>query len=69
MLEIKGIAELSPEFKKLFIKLVNINPKERPTIGEIYNDEWMNEINILNVEEFNNVEKELRIELRRRDEQ
>ena len=65
LLEIK---ELSPEFKKLFIRMVNINPKKRPSIGEIYNDEWMNEINTLNEEELNNFVQELRIELRRRDE-
>ena len=47
--------------------MVNINPKERPTIGEIYNDVWMNEINTLNEEELNNVEQELKNELRRRD--
>ena len=48
--------------------MVNINPKKRPTIGEIYNDEWMNEINTLNEEELNNFVQELRIELRRREE-
>lgn len=55
---------LSEEFKNLFIKMVAYNPKERPTIEEIYNDEWMKEIKDLNEEEFEKYELDLIKELR-----
>jgi serine/threonine protein kinase len=58
----------SSEFKKLFIKLVAINPKERPTIEEIINDEWMKEINNLSENELKNYEQELINELKSRNE-
>ena len=58
---------MSKEFKNLFIRMVAYNPKERPTIEEIYNDEWMKEINDLNEKEFEKYEKDLIKELRARE--
>ena len=36
---------LSNEFKKLYIRMIAYNPNERPTIEEILNDPWVQEIN------------------------
>ena len=56
----------SKEFKNLFIRMVTHNPQQRPTIDEILNDAWMQEINNLNNEELNALENELRNELHNR---
>ena len=42
--KIYKITKLSPEFKKLFIKMVSYNPSERPCCDEIIDSEWMKEI-------------------------
>ena len=63
-LKLEGLSE---EFKTLFIKMVAYNPKERPTIEEIYNHEWMKEINDLNEEEFEKYEQDLIKELKARE--
>ena len=63
--KLNGISE---EFKNLYLKLVAYNPKERPTIEEIYNHEWMKEIRDLNEEEFEEYEKDLIEELKSREE-
>lgn len=65
--KIKGI-QVSKEFKKLFIKMVAINPKERPTVGEIYNDEWMNGLNNLSENELKICEQKLINDLKSRNE-
>ena len=39
---------LSQSFKNLFVSMVAQNPGQRPTIDQILNDEWMQEINNLN---------------------
>ena len=59
---------ISKEFKNLYLKMVAYNPKERPTIDEIYNHEWMKEIRDLNEEEFEEYEKDLIKELKSREE-
>ena len=61
---IKGITE---EFKNLYLKMVAYDPNERPTIEEIYNDEWMKEIRDLNKKELENCQKELIKELKIRE--
>ena len=38
---------LSQSFKNLFVNMVAPNPGQRPTIDQILNDEWMQEINNL----------------------
>jgi serine/threonine protein kinase len=63
-IEIDG---LSKEFKDLFIKMVSFDPNQRPTIAEIYNDEWMKEIRDLNHQELMDLEQELIKELKRRE--
>ena len=59
LLETNYNIKFSPEFKKLFVKMVDINPKNRPTIEEIFNDEWMKEIINLNENELKTYEQEL----------
>ena len=58
---------LSDSFKNLFVKMVAFNPNERPTIDEILNSEWMQEINNLNAEQMNTLENEVRNELEHRE--
>ena len=55
--------DLFPEFKDLFIRMVNPNPGQRPKIDDILNHEWFREINDLNEEEMNVFENEVRNEL------
>ena len=38
------IKNLSPNFKNLYLKMVAYNPEERPTIEEIYKDEFLADI-------------------------
>ena len=59
----KEINKVSKELKNLYIKMVSPNPESRPTIEEILNDEWMKEINVLNKDEFEKLENEIREEL------
>jgi len=68
MEKILELKELSQEFKKLYFKLVSFNPKERPTIEEIFNSCWLKEINDLSEEELKTYEKELIDELKKREE-
>ena len=58
---------LSEEFKNLYIKMISFNPKERPTIQEIYNDEWLREIRDLNELQLMDLEQELINELKGRE--
>jgi len=60
--------QLSNEFKNLFIKMVSYNPKERPTIEQILNDDWLKDITNLKEEEFKKFEQELVCELKEREE-
>ena len=60
--------KLSNEFKNLFIKMVSYNPKERPTIEQILNDDWLKDIKNLKEEEFKKYEQELVSELKEREE-
>jgi serine/threonine protein kinase len=60
--------KLTNEFKNLFIKMVSFNPKERPTIEQILNDDWLKDITNLNEEEFKKYEKDLISELKEREE-
>ena len=63
-----NIDEFSNEFKNLYIKMVAFNPKERPTIDEILNDDWIKEIKNLNEQELKNLEIEVIKELKKREE-
>ena len=43
--------------------MVAFEPFERPTVGQILNGEWMQEINNLNEAQMNDLENEVRQEL------
>ena len=58
---------LSQEFKDLFIRMVNPNPAQRPTINQILNDAWMQEINNLNPQQMDALENEVRNEFQLRE--
>ena len=60
---------LSQSFKNLFVRMVDFNPNQRPTINQILNDEWMQEINNLNAEQLNALEIEVRNEFHIRETQ
>ena len=60
---------VSQEFKNLFIRMVDPNPAQRPTIAQILNDPWMQEINNLNEEQRNALENEVRNEFKIREQQ
>ena len=57
----------SNEFKNLFVRMVAYDPFQRPTIDEILNSPWMQELNNLNNDELNALENELRNELHNRE--
>ena len=63
-----NIDAFSNEFKNLYIKMVSFNPKERPNIDEILNDDWIKEIKNLNEQELKNLEIEVINELKKREE-
>ena len=58
--------EPSESFKRLFLKMVAFHPEERPSIDDILNDEWMQEINNLNAGDMDILENEVRQELQNR---
>jgi BR serine/threonine kinase len=60
---------LSDNFKNLFVRMVAFNPNQRPSIEQILNDVWMQEINNLNAEQMNTLENEVRNELQNREAQ
>lgn len=64
---ITKITNLSPEFKKLFFKLVSYEETERPSVDEILNDEWFKEIKERNSNEMEELKKELKEEFLKRD--
>ena len=53
------IKEVSEEFKKLYVKIVAYEPRERPTIQQILEDEWMKEINDKSEKEIKELESEI----------
>ena len=48
--------------------MVSYNPKERPTIEQVLNDEWFKDITNLKEEELKKYEQELISELKEREE-
>ena len=65
--KIIDINDLTEHFKNLFIKIVTFDPKKRPSIQEIINDVWFNEIRNLNDKELKETEEELINELKTRE--
>ena len=61
------IGDISEDLKKLYIKMVCYNPDERPSIEEILNDPWMEEINNLNESEYKKLEKEIYEDFKERE--
>ena len=55
------VKNVSEEFKKLFVKMVAFSPKDRPSIDEILNGEWLKEIKELEGDEkkLNELELEM----------
>ena len=51
--------DLSQEFKDLYIKMISYDPSERPSLTQILESKWMEEINKLVKEDLGKVEKEL----------
>ena len=58
---------ISESFKQLYLKMVNFSPNERPSIDEILKDDWLKEINELNEEQMNTLEKEVKQEFKTRE--
>ena len=62
-----AILNLSQSFKNLFIKMIDYNPNNRPTIDEILTDEWMQEINNLNKAQMDALNKKVYQEFAERE--
>ena len=54
-----NIRDLDENFKNLFLKLVAYNPEERPTIEEIKNHEWMQNVTNATPEYLNDLRNEM----------
>ena len=68
-MKIKNLNEISDGFKKLFVRMVALLPKERPpTIDSILEDDWMKEIKEKNENELKDLELELYEEFLKREE-
>ena len=63
----RQIPGLSSEFKKLFIKMVAYDPKERSTLKEIFESDWMKEIKEMKEEQLKQLEEELQEEFLKRE--
>jgi serine/threonine protein kinase len=59
----------SQEFKDLYIRMVSFNENNRPTIDQILNHNWFNELQGLNNEQLNQLENEVRNEFLARENQ
>ena len=61
------VDQLSEQFRKLYLKMVAYNPKERPTLGEIFNDDYFDDIRALNEDQLQALEQEIITEFRNRE--
>ena len=52
----------SSEFKDLCWKMIDLDPKKRPEIGDILKDKWFGEIRNMNAEQLGNYEKAINLE-------
>ena len=57
---------ISPEFKELYMYMVTYDPKERPTIEEILNHKWFDEIKAMDQKQKEELENEIKDELNKR---
>jgi len=62
-----NVNDLSEQFKKLYLKMVAYNPNERPTLGEIFNDDYFDDIRALTEDQLNSLEQEIISEFRIRE--
>jgi len=60
---------LSDSFKDLFLRMVAYAPDKRPTIDEVLNSEWMQDLNNLTQQQMEALENEVRAELHNREAQ
>ena len=63
----KQIAGVSEDLKELYFKLVSYNPNKRPTLKEISEHKWLDEIRNLNEEQLKKVKEEILEEFLRRE--
>jgi len=61
------VEQLSEQFRELYLKMVAYNPKERPTLGEIFNDDYFDDIRALNEDQLQALEQEIITEFRNRE--
>ena len=66
-IKVKGIEELSGEFKQLYIKMVSYKAENRPNIEEILKSEWMEEIMQLNEKQMSELDNEIKKEFELRE--
>ena len=64
---IVGTENLSKELKCLYVKMVSFFPKERPTIEEIFQSDWLKEIRGMKDEKLKELENEVREEFLKRE--
>ena len=57
--QIPGLT-LSEEFKDLYVKMLKYKPSQRPTIQEVLQHPWFKEINEMDKEQLENIEKKLK---------
>ena len=57
----------SPEFKNLYIRMVSFQEKNRPTVSQVLQDKWFNELINLNNQQLEELEKEVRNEFHQRE--
>ena len=62
-----NVNELSEQFRELYLKMVAYDPNERPTLGEIFNDDYFDDIRALNDDQLHNLEQEIINEFRIRE--
>ena len=62
----KNLPHISQEFKELYIKMVSYIPKDRPTIKEIIDSNWMKEIKNMTREQLGQLENEAKEEFIKR---
>ena len=62
-----NVDELSEQFRELYLKMVAYDPNERPTLDEIFNDDYFDDIRALNKNQLQALEQELITEFRNRE--
>ena len=62
-----NVDELSEQFRELYQKMVAYDPNERPTLGEIFNDDYFDDIRALNENQLQALEQEIITEFRNRE--